>query len=485
MTARAISLASSVAIAVVAVTLATGLVALGHSISVLAALVCLVTAIPFFFERRLDLFAPWTYMFYYVLLNVLVRQIFVDFEVNGDATNINGIFYLDKPHEFMTQSTAILLLGFSFLTLGYLGTRNRPLQLDYRIFNSSSYEPVRFKRAVTLMLILSLAALTVFFRLTFTSVGEFAIEMLSRHRGLSEDITEYKAYGYLRLLIGLSSIAVYLTFVQLKNTRVDRRYNLVIFFLALLTSVAMAFYSQSRAALVFVFLNLIFINYYIDDHRFPWKAFSILAPFALTLFFVTSALRAGSGVNLQSSITPMSIVAPIVLNNGGIDASKTGHVIDYVDDTQDYKFGQTLFQFVIAVVPRQLWTDKPVNLDTFVGEKIYGAETFGASAVPPGFIAEMYLNFWYAGIVFGALALGAIMKKIRNLLDANKRNRNFVVVYVVTLQSFGMSMLASGVSSTIMGVLMTGIPLILTLSYVTPKRTLQSKQLVVSQGFAG
>jgi len=448
------------------------LVASNHSLSLLAILICIVTAIPLLLTSKLDLFAPWNYMFYYVLLNVLLRSIFIDFEVNGDVTNINGIFYLDKPQRFMVESTATMLLGFTFLTLGYLGTSNKPLQFKYRIFNADSYDNGRFKSAVTLMLMISMLSFVAFFRLTFTSVGDFAIEMLSQHRGLSEDISEYKAYGYLRLLIGLSNIVVYLTYVQLKTTHVDKSYYRVIFLLGMGVSIAMAFYSQSRAALIFSLLNLIFINYYLRDRRFPWRAFTLVTPAAMALFVVTSSFRGGSGVSLDSGVTPMTVIAPIVLNNGGIDASKTGHVIDYVDDTQDYKFGQTLVQFIVAVVPRQLWVNKPVNLDTFVGEKIYGAETFGASAVPPGFFAEMYLNYWYAGIVFGAIALGAVMKKIQNALTANKDNRNFILIYVVALQSFGMSVLGSGVSSTIMGVLMSGIPLLLVLNLVTLKREL-------------
>ena len=196
----------------------------------------------------------------------------------------------------------------------------------------------------------------------------------------------------------------------------------------------------------------------------------IAAPLIVLMFVVISSFRGGTGVDLNNGVTPMTFVAPIILNNGGIDASKTGHVIDYTNDTQDYKFGLTLVQFVWATVPRQIWPSKPPNLDTYVGEKIYGAETYGAAAVPPGFIAEMYMNYWYAGIIVGALALGAAMKHIQNVLSANWRNSNFVLVYVVVLQSLGMSVLSSGFSSTVMGALMAGVPLVCVLYFVTPKR---------------
>jgi oligosaccharide repeat unit polymerase len=448
-----------------------GLAGAGYASTTLALLICLIAAIPLVLHgRHLDLFSPWNYMFYYVILNVLVRSAFIDFGITGDVVDLNIVFFLDKPPQFMVESMSVMLLGYSFLTLGYMLPANRPKKLKARIFNTEQYSRSRFKTITIVMLLSALGALIAFVYLTFSNVGDFALAMLSKHRGLSDDLTEYKAYGYLRLLIGLSSIVAYLSYLRLRTGRQDRGFYRLCFSLALLISLGMAFYSQSRAALIFVFINIVFIKYYLDGQRFPWRIFMIFAPVAVVLFFITSALRTGSGVELGGEVTPMTVVAPIILNNGGMDASKTGHVIDYVDQTQDYRLGQTLIQFVFAAVPRQLWADKPVNLDTFIGEKIYGAQTFGAAAVPPGLFSEMYMNYWYAGIVIGALLLGMAMKKINNLLVANKSNRNFIIFYVICLQSIGMSVLGSGVSSTIMGVLMSGVPLVAALYAVTPRQ---------------
>jgi oligosaccharide repeat unit polymerase len=447
------------------------LIATDHLLSLLAMLITAVSAVPLFLAKKLDLFAPWTYMFYYVLLNVFMRLVFIDFEVNGDVTDINGIFYLDKSRNFMVESALILLIGFIFLTAGYLGIKSRPLPLAQHIFTSNTYNSNRMKWSVTLMLGVSLSAFVAFVGLTFVSIDEFTVAMLSKHRGLSEDIGEYKAYGYLRLLVGLSSIVVYIAYIQLKDSGKDRAFYRAACTLGMMVSISMSFYSQSRAALMFVFFNLIFLSYYVSKRRFPWKAFVVALPAAIALFYITSALRGGSGVTLESRVTPMAVISPIVLNNGGIDASKTGHIIDYIDATQDYKFGSTLVQFVVAIVPRQLWERKPANIDTFIGEKIYGANIFGAAAVPPGFIAEMYMNYSYLGIIFGCLLLGGVMKKIKNALTGNMGSRNFVLIYVVVLQSFGMSVLGSSFSSAMMGSLMSGIPLWLVLNYVTAKGT--------------
>lgn len=444
------------------------LVATGHALTMLALLVCCVVAVPILLAgQRLDLFSPWNYLFYFVVLNVLVRSFLLDFDLAGDGVDLDGTFFLDQPPEFLVESMALMLFGFVFLVIGYLLPPNRPAPARWRIF----YGPVdarRVKLLLAAMLVISTAAFAVFVAVTFEGVGDFAWRLVSSHRGLSDELTEYRGYGYLRLLAGLSNIVIYVAYLMLRSTRADRGKYRTALATGMLITLAMAFYTQSRAALIFAFLNIVFIKYYLDGRRFPWRIFAVVAPVVVVLFMVTSALRPGAGVDLSERITPMSILAPIILTNGGIDASKTGHIVDYVDDTQDYKLGQTLVQFLWAPVPRELWNDKPPNLDTFVGEKIYGAETFGAAAVPASFFGEMYLNFWYAGIVVGALVLGALLKNINNLLVGNEASGVFLVCYVVVLQSIGMSVLASGVSSTMMGVLSTGIPLVLAFFLVVP-----------------
>lgn len=453
-------------------TLAGAAAASGHVLTVLAVVVCLVAAIPMLVRTGpFDLFAPWNFMFYFLVLYVLVRSVFIDFEITGGRVDLDAIFLLGKPPEFMVRATVLVLFGFVFLVMGFMLPINRPLRLDFRIFEGRPFEPRRLKRMLFFTLFIAFAAFAGFVAVTFQGAGDLALKMFSAHRGLTTDLAEYQSYGYLRLLVGLSNLAAYIAYAQ---SRVDkserkRRFYRRIVALGLMISVLMAFYSQSRAALIFAVLNILFIKYYLDGRRFPVKLFAVVAPVGLTLFMITSMLRDGAGVTFTDRVTPMTIAAPIVLTTSGIDASKTGHIVDYVDDSQDFKLGETLVQFATAVVPRQLWQGKPVNLDTYVGEKIYGATVLGSSAVPAGLFGEMYLNFWYAGIVIGALALGAFMKLLTNLLEGNRESLGFVLVYVVMLQQLGMSMLASGVSSTIIGALSAGIPMIISLFYLTPR----------------
>src|SRR5688500_15342669 len=101
----------------VAILVGAGLAGLGYSTTTLALLITLITAIPVVLNgQRLDLFAPWNYMFYFIILNVLVRSAFIDFQITGDVVDLNSVFFLDKPPQFMVESMGVALLGYSFLT---------------------------------------------------------------------------------------------------------------------------------------------------------------------------------------------------------------------------------------------------------------------------------------------------------------------------------------------------------------------------------
>jgi len=73
-------------------------------------------------------------------------------------------------------------------------------------------------------------------------------------------------------------------------------------------------------------------------------------------------------------------------------------------------------------------------------------------------------------MVAGALFLGMLIKLIENLLAGNRGNANFILCYVLLLQQVGLSVMGSGVSSTIIGTLSIGIPLLVALFYVTPRQ---------------
>jgi peptidoglycan/LPS O-acetylase OafA/YrhL len=69
--------------------------------------------------------------------------------------------------------------------------------------------------------------------------------------------------------------------------------------------------------------------------------------------------------------------------------------------------GSTLAAVPLAFVPRALWPEKPLPLDQQVTEVLYPGVPAGGS--PVGMQGELLWNFGLAGVVLGALIIGALM----------------------------------------------------------------------------
>jgi oligosaccharide repeat unit polymerase len=189
-----------------------------------------------------------------------------------------------------------------------------------------------------------------------------------------------------------------------------------------------------------------------------------------------TTLRKGAGYNLDesSSISIQSIFDPLIANNGGIDISKTGHIIKYVDSKSSFKYGSSYTWIILSFIPRSIWPSKPVNIDTEIGIKIYGANSYGSGAVPPGLIAESYWNFGYIGIIFIPFIIGIILKKLTNFFNSKRNNINLLIIYVTCFMSIGLALFGSSISSSVVGILYYIVPYLIFFKFVKKPKLLNS-----------
>lgn len=100
-----------------------------------------------------------------------------------------------------------------------------------------------------------------------------------------------------------------------------------------------------------------------------------------------------------------------------------GAAIVRLGETGDFAYGSTLFEALLALVPRAVWPDKPVSagsgdlVSRFTGWR-FGEDT----SVGIGQVMEFYVNFGTPGVVVGFFVLGAFMtwldRRARQSLDA-------------------------------------------------------------------
>jgi hypothetical protein len=103
-----------------------------------------------------------------------------------------------------------------------------------------------------------------------------------------------------------------------------------------------------------------------------------------------------------------------------------GAAVIHLQETQDYAHGETIYDAMLALIPRAFWPDKPItagsgNLVTrFTG---IAFDSTGNTSVGIGAVMECYVNFGTAGVICGFLLLGIIVTTLDIL--ATERLANF------------------------------------------------------------
>ncbi|MCX6031747.1 MAG: hypothetical protein NT169_20900 [Chloroflexi bacterium] len=79
-------------------------------------------------------------------------------------------------------------------------------------------------------------------------------------------------------------------------------------------------------------------------------------------------------------------------------------IADAYDRVRPFQYGATLLRVVSQFVPRAVWPGKPLDLSIEIADLFRPGSLSG---IPPGFFAEMYLNWHVFGVILGGALLGA------------------------------------------------------------------------------
>ncbi len=141
-----------------------------------------------------------------------------------------------------------------------------------------------------------------------------------------------------------------------------------------------------------------------------------------------------------------------------------GAAVIHLQETRDYARGSTLYDAVLALVPRVFWPDKPVSAGSgdlvarFTGiDFLTGG---GQTSVGIGSVLELYANFGTIGVVVGFCILGIIVTSLDIL--ATERLVNFDLNGFVLFYLPGLAFLQVGgqfveVTASAAGALIVGL----------------------------
>jgi hypothetical protein len=131
-----------------------------------------------------------------------------------------------------------------------------------------------------------------------------------------------------------------------------------------------------------------------------------------------------------------------------VENAKSLIILNSIPEKLPFSYGSSYLDSVLILIPRSLFSSKEtVNLDTIIGNTIFDCFSFGSCAVPPGLLAESYLNFGLPWIIVMALLCGWMTAWFD--WKSSNNGQLFRLFYASNLVYFGISVLGSGIASFI------------------------------------
>jgi oligosaccharide repeat unit polymerase len=310
----------------------------------------------------------------------------------------------------------------------------------------------------------------------FLFFSQFDLTLISFYRGVTNNLQEYSAQGYLRLAAGMCVVTGFISIAYAWESTSKLRKRLFQFIAAIsfILLISNAIFSSSRAIILISLVGIFILSYY-SKIKFSFLTKSLVSLAVISILsFMTIYRMAENRETLSFDMIGEYASTPLylIVNQGGIDLMKTQHMINYVSNNADYKYGELLSNIILLAIPRSLWQDKPVNVDTQFGMEVYGASAYGSGAVPPGILGEFFWDFSWLGLLVASLITGLLMGFLDKFF---KKNQNSIFVKILFSSSLiwtGMSIMGSGFVSFIVGAFVQIMPLfvIFFLSSLTTRR---------------
>lgn len=356
-------------------------------------------------------------MFLLLLINIyanICRMNFLAF----DPRLMEIKYYLRfLPTELIENASLLVLLGTFSICAGYI----IPASSKLNFYNPRK---INFNNARIYLIMGLFAALLTLYIVTADNSASFSAK---RYR-IEADGTRF-TFGPLRFAIQILLCCIQILLIYCWLNLKKRKLEFALLFLLL---VAASFAISVRSIVFFSMLPILMLSLYKFNVK---KTFGLTL---ITLLVMTSLFRITqlrSQTALDSSFTSKSlyekiettfIFGVISANYGGIIPTSISTYL--IEDELEPLYGRTwFFDPVAQFVPRTYWRTKPEEIGGEI-RKIHQNMGFVSrgqyGGVPPGAIAESWLNFRVWGVAgfcfFYGILLGIIFKYARSVVERNE-----------------------------------------------------------------
>ena len=417
--------------------------------------------------RAYDLFQPLTFIAWSVFIGMAARTLYV---VTVDDATTRDYLLLGRPPEFLMNAAMLVIVALACFVAGYSATPPRVALTRWRLLRHHEWSPGRLALLVIVLVVIASTSTVLY--LDRMGIEALGLTELSAKRRLVVQGAQYEfaSLGYYLWGANLFVYAFYLllTYVIVTKRRLMSWLGIATLCLGATATVLPIITSSRTEALIPVVYAALIWHYLRNSNKASSIALLLVA--VLSGAIMLGSLRALNQGRVQAVGDHFGIEA-ILGTRHWLDVTKTAHILDAVPEREGYQFGSTLVSWVFAPIPRTLWLEKPIiRPGQIIGQVIYEGQ-FVKTGVPPGFIAELYWNFGYPGVVIGMFLFGVWLRFVYNTFRPHFReNRNALLLYVGIMIPFALMLLGSDLSGTVLRAGTYTITMVVLLSLVSSRR---------------
>jgi oligosaccharide repeat unit polymerase len=171
--------------------------------------------------------------------------------------------------------------------------------------------------------------------------------------------------------------------------------------------------------------------------KFPWvKVLTVFFIVSLVITVVAVLRQAGKNVSEDSlDATDDSFVDKVFGNRNLVSCDKTGILYEAVDQGKfQFEYGESFVDLFISVVPKALWANKPITALEVRIQALFTGPLGDSGSVPPGLVAEGYLEFGFAGIIVLLFCYGYFMGYTYNVYNNSIPSTSLLLYFFVCYQ---------------------------------------------------
>jgi oligosaccharide repeat unit polymerase len=423
------------------------------------------------YKSRIDLLLPEIYIGLSLLVGTTLKTIWL--------TSVDSLNFTKQQSVLLGQDLTDLYFPLFIINIAIVSFLfGKKINLNYFKVKVTNNIFILKKRNFKILIMFAcfVSVIGMFFLLKSVGVTEIIAENISDKRRVFDENGQRNSFAWLRVFGKFAKFAFYLGVLYFLTYRISNSQNKMIRFLTILSLLITIVYSvinSSRTVLIDVGIISIFC-FIVAERKIPKKLVGVMIALAILISGFIISKRDSKETSFNDNLF-YSIIESITANNNLFGVSKTGKISNHVLNKSSYYFGSTYLTWIYAPIPRSIWEDKPpITPGLIVRKDILGENSDNnlGGGIPPGLVAESFMNFGFIGIIFIPILLGSfvnfVFKKIKKLILLNKIksiNPLTILILLNVYLEFTFKIFGGSLTQSLIGVL-EAVVILKILSYI-------------------